>query len=106
MNPGRYDRLCEVQVSTANRGSAGGVQLQWSTSFSFWAEKSEQGSRRFQAAAVDNVEITAVFTTPWHPDLKARQRFTCEGQTYEIVGAPREIGRRDELLITARTLPA
>jgi SPP1 family predicted phage head-tail adaptor len=106
MTPGRYDRLCEVQGPDHQRGSSGGVTRRWVTLFSFWAEKAEAGSRQFLAAGVTNVEATAVFTTHHNPEIKARQRFLCEGTTWEIVGPPRELGRRDETMIEAKTIPA
>jgi SPP1 family predicted phage head-tail adaptor len=104
MNPGQYDRICEVQAPANTRGSSGSVKRRWATLFTFYAAKAEAGSRAFRAAGVTSVEVTAVFTTHYNPELKARQRFECEGQAWEIVGPPRELGRREETLIEARTI--
>jgi SPP1 family predicted phage head-tail adaptor len=104
VNAGTYDRICEVLIPDNTRGSAGGVKRRWTGLFKFYAAKAEAGSRAFRAAGVTNVEVTAVFTTHYNTALKARQRFDCEGQIWEIVGPPRELGRREETLIEARTI--
>jgi SPP1 family predicted phage head-tail adaptor len=106
MSFGQYDRVCEVQEPANKRGSSGGVTRAWRTSFTFMASKAEPGSRQFRAAGVTNVDVSAVFETHWHPDIKPRQRFTCDGTIYEVEGSPREMGRRESMIIQARTLPS
>ncbi len=105
-NPGQYDRLCEVQGPANQRGSSGGVTRKWTTLFTFLAAKDEQGSRAFRAAGVTNVDVAAIFTTHFNPEIKAKQRFQCEGTTWEVASAPREMGRRETMIIEASTLPA
>lgn len=106
MSFGKYDRYCEVQEPDHKRGSSGGVSRKWVTSFTFFASKAEPGSRDFRAAGVTNVDVTAVFETHWHPGIKQHQRFVCDGTVYQVVGIPREIGRRESMVIEAKTLPA
>lgn len=106
MSYGSYDRHCEAQEPDNRRGSAGGVARRWRSVFSFFASKAEPGSREYRAAGVTNTDVSAVFETHWHPQIKARMRFTCDGIAYEVVGQPREIGRRESMVIQARTLPA
>lgn len=106
MSPGQLDRLCTVYTEQTRRLSDGSPETERVPNFQFWAKKEEQGSRAYRAGSADLADVSAVFTTWWDARFKARMQFECEGQRYEIVGPPREQGRRESLLIPAKSIGA
>jgi len=106
MNPGKLDRRLVIQTKTTTRGAAGGPVETWANSATVWAEKVSTTSSEARRALATRAEATLVLRIRYLSSLTARNRLYFEGQYWDIVGDPIEEGRRDTMLVTARTVEA
>ncbi|TIR00833.1 head-tail adaptor protein [Mesorhizobium sp.] len=79
----------------------------WTTYAEVWARQEFHGSTESEAASRQYAEYGLFFTIRWRPDVKPEHRLLFKNgegveEIYEIVGRPREIGRRRRLKIQAR----
>lgn len=102
----RLDRQVVIQTFSEERDAAGQPVKTWSTFATVWAEKRDmRGSERFDAQQIVDDEV-ATFVIRWLAGVTAEMRVVADGRTYEIVGAPAEIGRREGLEITGKAIVA
>ena len=107
MNAGKLDRRVQfLRASSVDDGyqvRPGPYAVHGSP---VWADRHQiSDGERFRADAVYR-DVTTRFTVRWSvfaAGITEQDRLTCEGLTFGIVGI-KEIGRRDWLEITARTI--
>lgn len=92
------DRRIAIQANTPTRNDYGEEIEGWSTIATVWAEKIEnRGQERFQSAQFIGKEAVS-FRFRWSETVKAvtaKHRVVFDGRIFEIVGGPRELGRRE-----------
>lgn len=100
---GRYDRRVLLERIVTTRDAFNENEKNWTDLATVWASKVDVSD----AERIRNAEVGATITTRFRirwstdvADLSALDRLKCEGRTYEISGV-KEIGRREELEITA-----
>ena len=74
----------------------------WATYATVWAKMEFLRSTEGQAEAREYAEYGLYFTIRFRSDIDAEDRITFEGDSYQIIGRPRELGRRNGLKIQAR----
>lgn len=105
MQSGRLDRLVTIQhIASSAPDAAGQVIATWGPLATVWAERRDQRSREFFAAKQINAEIAAVYRIRWRSDITTLMRLVDGAVTYEIVGPPVEIGRRQGLDLMLRAI--
>src|SRR5262245_38336585 len=100
---GELDRRIELQAATiTNDPNYNEEILAWSTYATVWAHMDVHRSCESDAQAREYAQMALFFSIRWRPDVDAEHRIIYEGDTYEIIGRPRELGRRQGLMIEAR----
>ena len=103
MKPERLDRKITLQRFTWSQDEYGAPVQVWADLASVWASKLDVSDGERVAAAEVSATITTRFRirhdSAW-ADLNPKDRVQFEGRTYDIWGV-KEIGRREELEITA-----
>jgi head-tail adaptor len=108
MAAGALDRRIALQAAaTINDPEYNSPKQTWATYATVSAGQEFHGSTETEGAARQYAEFGLFFTIRWRADLKPEHRLlyrSGEGveEIYEIVGRPREIGRRRYLKIQAR----
>lgn len=100
---GQLDRRIELQHNTPggtndyNEPAPG-----WAAYAAVWAMLEYHSSTESEAAAREFAGFEAFFTIRHRSDVLAEDRLIYEGNVYEIIGRPRELGRRQFLKLQAR----
>lgn len=103
MNIGKLDRRIMIQRKTTTRSASGAEVVTWANWKPVWASKADQGSREFRAAGALFDETTTLFGIRYLPGLTGQERIVYRGVNYDIIGAPAEVKRLEEMLIQAKT---
>ncbi|RJT32797.1 head-tail adaptor protein [Mesorhizobium waimense] len=102
---GDLDRRIELQSATINNSADYNEEvLTWATYASPWAKMEFHSSTESEASARQYAEMGLFFTIRWRPGVDPKHRLIFEDGTYEILGRPREIGRRQFLKLQARLI--
>ena len=102
MISGRMDRKITLQEPTTTTNAYGEETTTYADQPDTFANVRQQSSQEvFNGGKVSEVE--AVFTLRYRADVTATWRISYDGDTYEIMGKPREVGRRRFLEIMARS---
>lgn len=106
MNPGRRDRLIQIQELTETRSASGGVIQTWANFCRLWANKSQGAGNEAVNADRRESENTVVWTTLFRSDVTTKMRIidsndsaSAPTNVYNIVGIS-EVGRRHLMKIT------
>lgn len=99
MNAGKLDRRATVRRTVQTRGPNGAVINTWQDLATFWVFKRPLSGREAVLAARDTAQIEDVFECRYRTDVTASMQIVVDGNTYDIVRPPEEIGRRDGLRI-------
>ena len=100
---GKLDRRIQLQSATVtNDADYNEEVLTWATYATVWARQEFHKSGEGEASAREYAEMGLYFTIRYRDDVSAEHRIVYESNNYEIIGRPREIGRREHLKIQAR----
>ncbi len=103
ISAGELDRLITLQHSTATNDPESNEPIStFATYATVWTKMEFLRSTEGAAAAREYAEYGLFFTIRWRSDILAEDRIVFEGDNYEIIGRPRELGRRQGLKIQAR----
>ncbi len=100
MNFGKMDRKVTIQKRSTTQNSKGEGIESWSDLTTVWAMKIERGGRDSFKAGVEESQRNTDFIMRYRSDVTADNLIIFEGQVYDIVRPPREIGRRAGLEIS------
>lgn len=104
MEGGKLDRWITLQRNTPTQDTGSGENVDsWATLATLRAAKRDVSDTERVASAEVQAEITTRFQIRWSSawsSLNAKDRLTCEGKTYQIVGT-KEIGRHEGIEISA-----
>lgn len=100
---GKLDRRIKLQSATVTNDPDYNSEVKtWASYANVWARMEFHKSGEGQAASREYAEMGLFFTIRWRDDVTSEHQLVFEGETYEILGRPREIGRRQYLKIQAR----
>jgi SPP1 family predicted phage head-tail adaptor len=100
---GELDRRIELQHNTPGGTNDYNQPISsWATYDEVWARLEFHRSTEAEASAREFASFGAYFTIRHRTDVLAEDRIVYESNTYEIIGRPREIGRRQYLKVEAR----
>jgi SPP1 family predicted phage head-tail adaptor len=103
ISAGRLDRRIELQSATITNDSAYNEQTEtWATYATVWAMKEFHRSEEGEASARDYAEFGLYFTIRYRDDIEPTHRIVYEGENYQMIGRPRELGRRQFLKVRVR----
>lgn len=103
LGAGKLDRRIVLQSATiTNDPNYNEEILTWTTCATVWARMEFHKSDEGEAASREYAEMGLYFTIRYRDDVSAEHRIVYESNNYEIIGRPREIGRRKHLKIRAR----
>ncbi|HEX9810642.1 MAG TPA: phage head closure protein [Burkholderiales bacterium] len=100
-NAFRYDRRLTIQTATVARNDLGEAVKTWATYTEVWARRMPQRGHELYAAQQVVPQAENRYRVRWRGDLNESMRFVDDDVTYGIQHIA-EIGRRDELEITAQ----
>lgn len=102
---GKLDRRISLQSATITNDSDYNEEIQtWATYATVWASQEFHKSDEGEGASREYAEYGLYFTIRYRDDVSPEHRIVYESNTYEIMGRPREIGRRRFLKIRARLI--
>lgn len=102
---GDLDRRVQFQRATETEGPYGAVQTWANHGVAVWASRRDVSDGEKWNASEMQATLLSRFRVRWSSftdGLKASDRFTCDGRTWEIVGL-KQVGRREFVEITAST---
>lgn len=103
ISAGDLDRSIQLQHGTpATDPQSNEPITTFSTYATLWAKMEFHKADEGQGAAREYAEYGLFFTIRWRSDVLAEDHIVFESNTYEIIGRPRELGRRQGLKIEAR----
>jgi len=103
ISAGSLDRLIQLQHGTATADPESNEPIKsWTTYATVWAQMEFHSAIEAEAAAREYAEYGLFFTIRWRSDVEPEDRLVFESENYEILGRPRELGRRHGLKIQAR----
>lgn len=102
MDPGRRDRLIEIESATTAKNSVGEDVQTYSLWAKAWANVQPLRAQERFLSSGDHSVMEAKFTIPYMSGLLETMRILHDGLYWEIFGIA-EIGRREALEITAGT---
>lgn len=103
ISAGDLDRLMQLQhATTANDPQSNEPISTYATYATVWTKMEFHQAREAEASAREYAEMGLFFTIRFRTDVLAEDRLVFESNTYEILGRPRELGRRQGLKIQAR----
>ena len=94
ISAGELDRQIQLQSFTSAPNDYNEEVPTWATYATVWAKMEFHTSAEGEAAARQYAEMGLYFTIRYRADIEPEHRLIFEGQTYRIIGRPREIGRR------------
>jgi SPP1 family predicted phage head-tail adaptor len=102
---GELDRRIALQSATITNDPDYNEEIQtWATYVTVWAKMEFHLSTEGQASAREFAEMGLYFTIRHRTDISPEHRIVYESNNYEIIGRPREIGRRRFLKIQVRLI--
>jgi head-tail adaptor len=104
MDAGRLDRWLQFQRSTLTDDGFGMVETWADHGHPVWGSKSDLSDAERFRNGMSDAEMVSRFrvrSSAFSRGLTPKDRLTCEGRTYAIIGI-KEVGRYDGLEITAR----
>lgn len=105
LGAGKLDRRIVLQSATITNDPEYNEEiLTWATYATVWARMEFHKSDEGETASREYAEMGLYFTIRHRDDVSSEHRIQYEGQNYEIIGRPREIGRRRHLKIRARLI--
>lgn len=105
LSAGRLDRRIELQSATVSNDPEYNEETQtWATYATVWASKDFHRSEEGEEATREYAEFGLFFTIRYRDDVSAEHRIVYEGANYEIIGRPRELGRRQFLKVRAKLI--
>jgi len=100
---GELDRRIELQSATVTNDPDYNEEIQsWATYATVWAKMEFHKSDETEESARRYAEMGLYFTIRWRGDVTPEHRVVLESENYEIIGRPREIGRRRFLKMQVR----
>lgn len=100
---GKLDRRIQLQAATVTNDPDYNEEVQiWATYATVWARQEFHKSDEGEGQSREYAEMGLYFTIRHRTDVSSEHRIVYEGNNYEIVGRPREIGRRQFLKVMAR----
>lgn len=100
---GELDRRIELQSATITNDPEYNEEIQaWETYATVWAKMEFHKSDESEASARRYAEMGLFFTIRYRADVTPEHRVVFESEDYEIIGRPREIGRRRFLKMQVR----
>lgn len=103
INVGKLDRRIQLQSQAAGNDSEyNQPNGSWSTYATVWAFKEHHQEREGEADGKRYASYAMYFTIRWRSDVESNHRVVFGDDTYEIRGAPRELGRREFLKFKVR----
>jgi SPP1 family predicted phage head-tail adaptor len=100
---GKLDRRIALQSATVtNDANYNEEDLTWATYATVWARMEFHKSDEGEGQSREYAEMGLYFTIRHRTDVTAEHRIVYESNNYEIIGRPREIGRRQFLKMQAR----
>jgi SPP1 family predicted phage head-tail adaptor len=100
---GELDRRIELQHNTPSGSNDYNEPISsWATYDEVWAMLEFHRSTESEASAREFADFGAYFTIRHRTDVLAEDRIVYESNIYEIIGRPRELGRRQYLKVQAR----
>lgn len=107
MKAGELDRRVDLQSATAtNDPDYNEETLTWATYATVWAKVEYHNSQRAWREEEDAGRMFAerdmYISIRWRDDVTYEHRLVFENNTYQIIGRPREIGRREGLKLQVR----
>ena len=100
---GKRDRKVKLERYGETRDQWNNPILGWTLISRVWASKTDvSDTERLRAAEVGST-LTTRFVIRWNKkvaDFNTKDRLTCEGLAYDVVGV-KELGRREHIEITA-----
>lgn len=105
ISAGELDRLIQLQHGTATNDPESNEPIKsYATYATVWAKMEFLRSTEGEASAREYADYGLFFTIRHRTDVDPEDRIVFESDTYEIIGHPREIGRRRGLKIQARLI--
>jgi SPP1 family predicted phage head-tail adaptor len=102
---GELDRRIELQHNTPSGSNDYNEPIEvWATYDEVWAMLEFHRSTESEASAREFADFGAYFTVRYRTDVLAEDRIVYESNIYEIIGRPRELGRRQYLKVQARLI--
>jgi SPP1 family predicted phage head-tail adaptor len=101
ISAGELDRKIDLQNFTTTTNDYNEEVPTWATYASVWAKMEFHTSTEGEASARQYAEMGLYFTIRYRADLEPDHQLIFEGNTYRIIGRPREIDRRRFLKIQA-----
>jgi SPP1 family predicted phage head-tail adaptor len=106
---GELDRRIQLQSATVTNDLDYNEEVQsWSTYATVWAKMEHHGSQQEWSEGADMAREYAqfglFFTIRHRSDVTSEHRIVFEGTNYQIIGKPREIGRRVGLKMQVRVI--
>jgi SPP1 family predicted phage head-tail adaptor len=100
---GQLDRRIELQHNTPSGSNDYGEPTEnWATYDEVWAMLEFHRSTESEAAARQFAGFEGFFTIRHRTDVLVKDRIVYEDKIYDIIGQPREIGRRQYLKVLVR----
>lgn len=100
---GHLDRRIELQSASVVLDSDYNEPINtWSTYATVWAMKEEHRATETEGAGRRFAGYDLFFTIRHRTDVEPEHRIVFDGENYEIVGRPREIGRKRFLKLQVR----
>jgi SPP1 family predicted phage head-tail adaptor len=105
ISAGDLDRLIVLQHGTAANDPESNEPIRtFATYATVWAKMEFHRSTEGEVAAREYAEMGLYFTIRHRTDVDPEDRIVFESENYEIIGRPRELGRRHGLKIQARLI--
>lgn len=100
---GELDRRIQLQSATVSNDATYNEPIPtWSTYATVWAKMEFHKSDENEDASRRYAEMGLYFTVRWRSGVTPQHRIVYENEFYEILGRPRELGRRQFLKIRVR----
>jgi SPP1 family predicted phage head-tail adaptor len=105
INAGELDRRVQLQSATVSNDTDYNQEVSsWATYATVWAKMEFHRATEGEASAREYAEMGLYLTIRFRDDVTSEQRVIFEGTTYEIIGRPRELGRRDGLKLQVKVI--
>ena len=98
----RLDRPITLQKPTTVKDAHGIATITWTDYEDYAQLKGQTGAEYYSDGKIASID--AVFIIRYRPDVDETWRIIYNGNTYEIVSPPIEVGRFDMLRFSARRL--
>jgi SPP1 family predicted phage head-tail adaptor len=104
---GELDRRIDLQSATiTNDANYNEPVKSWSTYATVWAKMEHHTARgewsEGAVSAREYAQFGLFFTIRYRSDVLPEHRIVFEGDNYELIGRPREVGRRQFLKVQVR----